>query len=510
MGESRTSNSIKNVLASIIYQLLNFVLSFISRSIFIQVLGVGYLGINGLFNDVLSMLNLAELGFGTAMTYSMYKPLAEKEYETLAGLTQFYKKVYRIIAVSIAVIGIMLVPFLHNIVNLEQDIPNLEIYYLLFLASNVASYLVTYKTTVMYADQKNYIFIKYTAYWSVAQTLVLTLVLFFTHSYMLYLCCQVVFVYASNFQKSHVAQKRYPFIGKKVKLPKEKTKGIFKDVGSAFLYKIANVLITATDNTLISVIVSTEMVGFYSNYQIITARLGTIVSTVFSSLITSLGNLLVNENEERRFQVFQIMQSLSLIISTFFVSCIFLLQEDFIRVWLGEDFVLGILPLIAIVFNFYFSISIMPITAFREAAGLFRKTKFIMLWTAFFNLVLSVIFGRQIGLAGILFATSISKLLTSFWYEPVLLFKEYFERPCKLYFMQMLKGVGITAITIMISGTVSHWIVPSNWIELILKGLVVSVASLIITILSYHRTPGFKLLANRVKSIIQGLKKSKD
>lgn len=506
MIESRTSNSIKNVLASIIFQLLNFILSFVSRSIFIQVLGVGYLGINGLFNDVLSMLNLAELGFGTAMTYSMYKPLAEKDYKTLAGLTQFYKKVYRIIALSIAGIGIILVPFLHNLVNLEQNIPNLEIYYLLFLASNVASYLVTYKTTVMYADQKNYIFVKYTAYWSIAQTLVLTIVLFLTRSYIIYLCCQVAFVYASNFQKSHIAQKRYPFIGEKVKLPKEKTKGIFKDVSSAFLYKIANVLITATDNTLISVIVSTEMVGFYSNYQIVTARLGTVVSTVFSSLITSLGNLLVNENEERRYQVFQIMQSLSLILSTFFVSCIFLLQEDFIRVWLGEGFVLGIMPLIAIVFNFYFSISIMPITAFREAAGLFRKTKFIMLWTAFLNLVLSVLFGKMIGLAGILFATSISKLLTLFWYEPSLLFKEYFKKPCRLYFLQMIKGVIITGITILVSGLVSHWMIPGNWIELILKGVVVSFVSLTITLLSYHRTLGFRLLSDKVKSILLGIK----
>ena len=153
MNESRTSNSIKNISANIMYQVLSFVLSFVSRTVFIQVLGVGYLGINGLFNDVLSMLNLAELGFGTAMTYSMYKPLAEKDYDTLAGLTHFYKKVYRIIAFSIALIGILLVPFLPYLVNLEQDIPNLELYYLLFISSNVASYLVTYKTTVMYAYQ---------------------------------------------------------------------------------------------------------------------------------------------------------------------------------------------------------------------------------------------------------------------------------------------------------------------------------------------------------------------
>ncbi|MGE9975891.1 lipopolysaccharide biosynthesis protein [Coprococcus catus] len=507
MNESRTSNSIKNISANIMYQVLSFVLSFVSRTVFIQVLGVGYLGINGLFNDVLSMLNLAELGFGTAMTYSMYKPLAEKDYDTLAGLTNFYKKVYRIIAFSIALIGILLVPFLPYLVNLEQDIPNLELYYLLFLASNVASYLVTYKTTVMYADQKNYIFVKYTAYWSVAQTATLTLVLFMTHNYIIYLCVQVLFVYASNFQKSFVAQKRYPFIGKKVKLPKEKRNGIFKDVGSAFLYKIANVLITATDNTLISVIVSTEMVGFYSNYQIVTSRLGTIVSTVFSSLITSLGNLLTNESDERRFHVFQIMQSVSLILSTFFVTCIFLLEEDFIRVWLGEDFVLGTLALVAIVFNFYFAISIMPITTFREAAGLFRKTKFVMLWTAFFNLMLSILLGRQIGLPGILFATSISKMLTSFWYEPILLFKEYFKKPCYLYFLQMLKGLGITLLSVAVSWSISHWIVPDSWLGLIFKGIVVGTVSLITTIMCYRRTPGFKLLTNKVKTIIAGIKK---
>ena len=170
MSESRTSNSIKNISANISYQILTFVLSFVSRTVFIQILGVEYLGINGLFNDVLSMLNLAELGFGTAMTYSMYKPLAEKDYVTLAGLTQFYKVIYRIIAISIAAIGLILVPFLPYLINLKHDIPNIELYYLLFLASNVASYLVTYKTTVMYADQKNYILVKYTAYWSVAQT----------------------------------------------------------------------------------------------------------------------------------------------------------------------------------------------------------------------------------------------------------------------------------------------------------------------------------------------------
>ena len=142
MSNSRTRNSLKNIFASVSYQVINLVLSFVSRTVFIQVLGVGFLGISGLFNDVLSMLNLAELGFGTAMTYSMYKPLAENDYETLAGLTNFYKKVYRTIAASIAIIGLILIPFLPYIVNLENNIPHIELYYVLFLAGNIASYLV--------------------------------------------------------------------------------------------------------------------------------------------------------------------------------------------------------------------------------------------------------------------------------------------------------------------------------------------------------------------------------
>ena len=500
MGDSRTSNSLKNMFASVSYQLLNLILSFISRSVFIQVLGVEYLGISGLFSDVLSMLNMAELGFGTAMTYSMYKPLAEKDYDKLAGLTYFYKKIYRIIALTITIVGLALIPFLPYIVNLQKDMPYLELYYVLFLASHVASYLVVYKTTVLYADQKNHVLLKYSSYWSMAQNIVMLIALWLTKNYILYLILQVIFVYASNFHKSYIAGKYYPYLNKKVKLSKNETKGIFKDVGSAFIYKIANVFITATDNTLISILISTEMIGYYSNYRIIITKLGAIISTFFSSLIASLGNLLVKEGSEKRYEVFQTIQSLSLIISTFFVTCIFLLEEDFIRVWLGKEFILGPIVLVAVVTNFYFSIALMPITTFREAAGLFRKTKFIMLWTAIINILLSIFLGNIIGLSGILFATSISKLVTNFWYEPILLFRNYFKKSTYLYFLDMLKGIAITVLSIIIAWLTSSWLIPNSWLELIFKGCLIAISSIIVIIVCYYRTEGFKLLLNRVKT----------
>lgn len=502
MNDSRTSNSLKNIIASVGSQLFNLILSFVSRTVFIQVLGVEYLGISGLFNDVLSMLNMAELGFGTAMTFSMYKPLAEKDYDTLARLTHFYKKVYRIIAATITIIGLALIPFLPYLVNLENEIDHLVLYYILFLASHVASYLVVYKTTVLYADQKNHILIKNQAYWTTAQTIIQLIVLWLTHNYILYLVIQVLFVYGANFYNSHIASKYYPYINKKVQLPKEKTKGIFKDVGSAFLYKIANVLINATDNTLISVLISTEMVGYYSNYNIIVGKLKGIVGTIFYSLIASIGNLLAKEEAKRQFQVFQLMQTVCQIICTFCTTCLVLLEEDFIRVWLGNEFVLGGLVLIAIVTVFYLNIILSPITSFREAAGFFRKTKYVMLWTAATNLILSIILGKLIGLSGILFATALSKVLTHFWYEPLLLFRDYFKKSCSIYFLEILKGLGITFVSIILARVGSSWLVPQNWIELILKGIIVSIVSLIVIVLCYRKTEGYALMYQKIKSIL--------
>lgn len=479
------------------------VMSFVSRSVFLRILGVGYLGINGLFNDLLSMLNMAELGFGTAMTFGMYKPLAENDTETITALTNFYKRVYHTIALTILIIGMALLPFLPYLVNLEEDIPHIEIYYILFLVSNVASYFATFRTVVLYADQKNYIMLQRGAVWHIAEVGTMLVVLCLTKNYLLYLITQVIFVYARNIYMSRLSMKHYPYLKGSAKLPKERKHGIFKDVGSAFLYKLANVMISGTDNALISVLINTETVGFYSNYQIITAKVGGIVGTVFSSTITSLGNLLAKDDEEKRYKIFQTMQSLCFMLSTFFVSCIFLLEEDFIRVWLGNEYVLGTMSLCAIVFNFYFSILTTPVVTYREAAGLFRKTKFIMLWTAFFNLVLSFVWGKYIGLSGIIFATSASKILTSFWYEPKLLFREYFHKNPLVYFADILKSVVITAVTVCVTWLATHFFVPDGWLQLFLKGVLVAIISFVVVILMYGRTDGAKMLFDKFKMLIR-------
>jgi O-antigen/teichoic acid export membrane protein len=502
---SRTKNSIKNVIFSLGNQLVVLGLSFVNRTVFIYVLGVNYLGISGLFSDILSMLSLADLGFGVALTYSMYKPLAKHDYKRLAGLTNLYKQVYSIIAVAVSFIGISLIPFLKYIVRLDHNIPNLNLYYLLFLANTVASYLVVYKTSILTADQKDYILQKYRSIFSILQTIFVTLFLWVTKNYTIYLIIQVLFTYLQNFYCSYIAEKHYPFIKQKVKLPFKEVRQIFKNLYSVFLYKISGVLLNATDNTLISVLVGTKMVGFYSNYSMITLNATNLINTVFYSLTASLGNLVVKEKAHRRYEVFKMMQSVSIILSSICVSGFALLIQDFIRIWIGKGFVLNELTLIAIICNFYLGIVLLPIWVFREATGLYQQTKYVMVLTAIINLILSIILGKIIGIAGVLFASAIARLTTYFWYEPVLLFKEYFNESSWIYFKGIIESLFFTFLLITVEYLTIGKFTPNTWGSLLIKIVIIAIFSSSAIIAIYWRSPGIRLLLKKFKSFRNGI-----
>lgn len=500
MKSSRTKNSIRNIIFSFGYQVLVLILGFVNRTVFINVLGVNYLGISGLFSDILSMLSLADLGFGVALTYSMYKPLAENDYKRLAGLTNLYRKVYRIIALAVTIIGLALIPFLKYLVHLSHPIPHLKLYYVLFLANTVASYLVVYKTSILTADQKEYVLNKYRSIFSFLQTVFMTLFLWLTHNYTVYLCVQVFFTYAVNFYCSYVAEKQYPFIKRKVELPFKEVKEIFRNLYSVFLYKISGVMLNATDNTLISVLVNTTMVGYYSNYSMIITNATNLINTLFYSLTASLGNLVVKENAERRYHVFQMMQSISIILSTICICGFTFLIQDFIRIWLGKSFILDYPILIAIIINFYLSIVLLPVWVYREATGLYKQTKYIMIFTALINLALSIWWGKKWGVAGILFASAVARITTYVWYEPILLFKEYFGVSSWIYFKGIIISILFTLGLMIAEALTINKFIPVNWIQFIIKGCGVGVFTIVLVLLFYANSPGLILIKEKWKS----------
>ncbi len=486
MNNNRTLSSTRNIVFGITKNIVVTLLSFISRKLFIQYIGIEFLGINGLFSNILSLLSMADLGFGTAMSFSFYKPLADNDEKKLSALINFYKKIYNIIAVAIAVIGVALLPFLDKLINLETAIPNIEIYYLIFLSNTVISYLFVYKSSILTADQKHFI----VDLWAIITNIIkLILQCIFTvifKNYILFIILNVVFTLINNLIISYQANKHYPYIKKYEPLEKNAQKDIFSNIKSVFIYKLSSSLLNSVDSIVISVFISTVAVGLYSNYVIITSSLSTFINIIFTSLTPSVGNLVVKESYEPRYKVFSLAQSISFWISGFVTISTFILISDFIVLWLGESYTMGTLMAFAVAFNLYFSTTMQPIWMFRAATGLYRKTKYIMLIAAILNLILSVIFAKIWGTAGVILATVVARLSTYFWYEPNILFKEFFNKKVKSYYIAyILNIVLILVLGLLISYLVSYIKIGGilGWIiKALICGIIINAVYIVINI----------------------------
>lgn len=497
---SRTSKAVRNISANVGYQILMLVLGFVNRSIFLYFLSVEYLGVQSVFRDILTVLSMADLGLITAMTYSFYKPLSDKDERMIAGLVRYYRTICRAIAATIFFGGLLLIPFLDRIVNVETDMPQLTLYYILYLLNTVASYLVVNKTIVLVADQRGYVTARLGSILNIAQNVALALFLWWTRSFLAYLTIQIAFTYAYNIILSIIASRRYPYINDDVRLGREETKGIFRNIRSAFIYKSSNVLISSSDSTIISILVGTATVGYYSNYMLVVSKIISLLTTAFTSVTSTLGNLIVEEGYERRREIFQLLQTACNILSVLSAVALLFLLQDFIALWLGEEYLLDEWVLYAIIINFYVQVILLPVWAFREATGLFNQIKFVMLGTALLNIALSVVLGQIWGLAGILIATSIARLTTYVWYEPILLFKRFFGASSRSYFASLGANAGLLFVLIAVGAGISCVIPGAGLSFFALKAALLLGITSAIVLGVYWRSAGFQLLLARVRA----------
>ena len=230
MGESRIVKSSYNAIFGILYQIVVLVFSFASRTIFIKILGSEYLGINGLFGNILTVLSLAELGFSSAINYSLYKPIADHDVHKIAALMKFFKKIYYVVATVVLGIGLSLVPVLRYLVNVETDIPNLTLYYILILMQTVISYLFVYKMAIINANQQGYLVSNYGIFTYILQFVLQNAMLIMTHNFALYLSVQILCTLINNLLISHKADLVYPELKYQDRLKKSEKIAIFRNV----------------------------------------------------------------------------------------------------------------------------------------------------------------------------------------------------------------------------------------------------------------------------------------
>lgn len=504
---SRVQNTSKNFIASALAQIISILLSLVSRTVFIITLGEGYLGINGLFSNILSVLSLAELGIGTAMIYSMYKPLAENDNQKVSALVNYYRKLYTNIAIIIGILGLSLTPFLEFFINLDTPIDNLKLYYLLFLGQTVSSYLIVYRTSVLTADQKGFLTAKNAIIGNLSTMLLQTIILLITKNYALYLIIQVVCGLIVNYLNSRIAVKRYPFILNKSELNKDDKKQIWVNIKSMFAYKLGDAILNNTDNLLISKMVSTTLLGVYSNYVLLITRVANMINLVFTSMQASLGNLNAKATEETLYRMFKNISFIEYWIYSVSSIAFCLLFNDFIEIWIGENYVLSPIIVYTCVINFYLKGVLYPIWCYRNTTGLFKDTKYMMTIASALNLLLSIILGIKFGLFGILIATAIARLLTNIWYEPYLLFKKYFKQKVfKYYLTEIIRALAIVIFVILSEVIFYYYYVPNKILNFIIKFLYCAIVPNILLWFILRKTKEFDYVYAKVKIAMVGMK----
>lgn len=441
----RFKNSLKNLSASVISQVFIMILSFVCRTIFVNLLTAEYLGLSGLFTNVLSILSLSELGIGNAIIVHLYKPVAEHDELTISRYMNFYAVAYRIIGIAILLFGIISTPFLPVFVNTDIDIPHLDIIYFLYVTNTAVSYFCAYKRTILTVDQKEYINTFNRNLFTLIQNIMQIIVLLITRNYILYVAAMTVCTLISNIRISWIADRMYPFLStnKHEKLAKIDIIDLFKSLKAIIYYKLGNIAINSTDNILISMILGIYYVGLYSNYSMLIGIVTSFAVMIFAACSASLGNYNASENEHNVYFIFRVMILIALWVYGFASICFACLFQPFIELWIGEAFLLDNLTMFLIVIAFFLKGIISVYGTFIDITKLFIRTRGVPIIMAAINIIISIIAAKIIGLAGIFIGTIVSYLVTQFWVDPYVLCKYRFHVSLKEWSVFFIIRLGL-------------------------------------------------------------------
>lgn len=492
----RVKSSIKNIATGLIGQMLMLVTNFVTRTVFISTLGSTYLGVSGLFGNILSLLSLAELGVGQAITFSLYKPIAENDTEKINSLMAIYKKIYLGIFTFVLLVGMSLSPFLQYIIKDFDRIPHITIIYILYVINSAASYLFIYRNTLITASQKNYVVHQIAYVFSILMMVLQIVGLVIFKNYFVYLITQISMVIGQNIVTAIIAGKMYPELDteKAKKLDAEEKDGLIKNIKSLMIYKVGTLALNSTDNILISAFVGIVKVGLYSNYHLLCSSVTGFLSTIFGNLTASIGNLNAVETKEKKIEMFNIINLATFWLYGVCSICIFCVANAFITAWIGEEYLLSYRELFIIVLNAYVAGMLFAPFNYRQTMGLFIYGKMRPIISAAINIVASVILGKKFGLEGILWGTIIARVTTNVWFDPYIVFKKGLDASPKHYFFDYLIKLIIFMGTGTIAFTITCMIPGASMLSVIIKAIAAFATSNIVFLIIYAKSSEFDYL----------------
>ncbi|WP_026520127.1 lipopolysaccharide biosynthesis protein [Butyrivibrio sp. FCS006] len=501
----RVKSATRNIAFGYVGQIATALMSFILRTVFIMHLNEDLLGINSTYGNILSLLNMAELGIGTALNFSLYGPVARGEKEKIKSYMQLYRKAYFIIACVVAAVGLLLTPFLQYFKLRSPEntsVRELTIYYLIFLFNTVSSYFVAYKYSLINAEQKNYIQTNIITITKVIVVFLQIIVVIVTKNFLLYLLTDAVVQLIQKIFVSKFLDKMYPFLKEKnvEKLSKEESDEVWKKTKALVFHKVGDVARLQTDALIISTFVEVAMAGVVDNYNMVISTVSNFVNIIFNSVISSFGNLIATESKEKQFSMFKVYRFFASWIYGFSCVGFMVLLTPLIRIWLGDHWILTSAAVYCILIDYYFKGDRIVLSNYKTAAGVFEPDKYLALIQGVVNLVISIVLVQTpLGITGIYIGTIVSGLIANVT-KPIIIYRECFDMKAGSYFVDTAKYLASLVFVLVVSQLISVNVLANlNILTFILMAIIITVLFNGFYFVLYGRSEEFKYLTGKVR-----------
>lgn len=499
----RTKNATRNIIWGVIEKVISILLPFVTRTILIKVLGAEYLGLNSLFTSVLQVLSISELGISTAIVFSMYRPIAQDDNESLCALLKLYKKVYSIIGVIILVIGLLIIPVLPGLIAGENNTNvNIYILYLIYLFNTVLSYfLFAYKQALFSAFQRNDLISKRTTIVSFISNGLQILFLLLFKNYYTYVIVVPVATIITNLLNAALANKMYPNIKCKGEVPEKEIREIKKRIAGLLSFKIYGVVYTSVDTIVISSFLGLIPLAIYNNYFYVQTAIIAFLTIITVSITAGVGNKMITNSIDDNYKDFMNFTFANGWLSSWCAVCLVTLYQHFMKTWVGEDLTFPFGTMVLIVLYFYLSRVTNLTFTYREAAGLWWEDRIRPLVATVANLGLNLLLVRLIGMNGVILSTIVCTVFINVPWGTLILFSNYFKRTPKEYFARILLYVGITSVISALTIVVCSFLPETGWTYLFFKALICFVVPNILFMLAFRRLKEFEYIKCLIKRV---------
>lgn len=464
MKIERIKNAKRNMITSTFNKIIVILLAFVNRTAMITVLGSDYLGLSSLFTSILSVLSLAELGFGSAIVYSMYKPIADDDETTISMLLNFYSKIYKVVGSAIFIIGMLLIPFLDNLIaGTNNTDVNLVYVYILYLINTSLSYfLFAYRNSLLTAHQRNDVINNISSLTSVLLVVMQIIILYTTENYYFYIIVILLMTMLNNILIYIYTKKMYPTIQCSGEMDKVTRGRILTHIKSLMLHSVGGVIANTFDNIVISAYLGLTAIAIYNNYYYIYNNIAALIIAFYTGILAGVGNCMVTESLEKNERQFSELTFLNNLVCCFCGICLLCLYQPFMEAWLGPELMLGNTTVVLLAMYFYFNMSRRVVIVYKTAAGIWKADQYKPIISAVINLMINIYLIQRIGINAVIISTLFCFVVIEKPWETYVLFRDYFKKSTKDFYLGQLKFLLITMLIAGITYLASEAIYIEN------------------------------------------------